>query len=101
MVLLVFLRTLISIVNRIYCVKVAPASSSGIKGMKRVYILALLLIAVLLIAIAASLANRTQSTSNGQANPVYVGVAFGGNNTEQAKLLIDRVKSYTNLFILA
>ena len=69
--------------------------------MKRVYILALLLIAVLLIAIAASLANRTQSTSNGQANPVYVGVAFGGNNTEQAKLLIDRVKSYTNLFILA
>ena len=37
-----------------------------------------------------------------KADPgIYVGVAFGGNTTEQAKLLIDRVKDYTNLFILA
>jgi hypothetical protein len=29
-----------------------------------------------------------------------VGVAFCGNTTEEAKLLIDKVKTYTNLFIL-
>ena len=31
---------------------------------------------------------------------VYVGVAFGGNTTAEAKVLIDEVKGYTNLFIL-
>ncbi|MHA1220049.1 MAG: hypothetical protein ACTSO5_15425, partial [Candidatus Heimdallarchaeaceae archaeon] len=31
---------------------------------------------------------------------VYVGVTFCGNTTYQAKLLIDRVKDYTNLFVL-
>ncbi len=37
-----------------------------------------------------------------KADPrVYIGVAFGGNTTAQAKLLIDKVNSYTNLFILA
>ena len=44
------------------------------------------------------------SYSNGshvKADPsAYVGIAFCGNTTEQAKVLIDRVKSYTNLFIL-
>jgi len=33
-------------------------------------------------------------------NPCYVGVAFGGDTVEQAKQLIDRIKAYTNLFIL-
>ena len=31
----------------------------------------------------------------------YVGVSFCGNTTEGAKLLIDRVKTYTNLFVLS
>jgi hypothetical protein len=36
-----------------------------------------------------------------KANPnAYVGVAFCGNTTAEAKLLIDKVKTYTNLFIL-
>ncbi len=30
----------------------------------------------------------------------YVGVAFCGNTSSQARLLIDRVKNYTNLFVL-
>jgi hypothetical protein len=30
----------------------------------------------------------------------FFGVSFGGNTTSQAKLLIDKVKSYTNLFII-
>ncbi len=31
---------------------------------------------------------------------LYFGVSFGGKTAEEAKLLIDRVKSYTNLFIV-
>ena len=31
---------------------------------------------------------------------VYVGVSFCGNTAAEAKLLIDRVKTYTNLFVL-
>lgn len=30
----------------------------------------------------------------------HVGVAFGGNTTAEAKLLIDKVKGYTNLFVI-
>ncbi|MDH5770316.1 MAG: hypothetical protein OEZ25_03400 [Candidatus Bathyarchaeota archaeon] len=30
----------------------------------------------------------------------FFGVSFGGNTTSQAKLLIDKVKGYTNLFII-
>src|SRR5208337_400154 len=41
-------------------------------------------------------------SSNQQTVPpgFYVGVSFCGNTTAQAKLLIDRVKSYTNLFVV-
>lgn len=35
-----------------------------------------------------------------ETDQLYVGVAFGGNTTVEAKLLIDRVKNYTNLFVL-
>jgi hypothetical protein len=39
--------------------------------------------------------------SQTKADPnAYVGIAFCGNTTDQAKQLIDKVKSYTNLFIL-
>lgn len=37
---------------------------------------------------------------NARAKTVYVGVAFGGNTSAEAKLLINRVKDYTNLFVL-
>ena len=46
----------------------------------------------------ALLVSYTQSIS--QNDPVYVGVTFCGNTTAQGKALIDRVKTYTNLFIL-
>ena len=32
--------------------------------------------------------------------PCYIGVAFGGNTTTEAKLIIDQTKEYSNLFIL-
>jgi hypothetical protein len=37
--------------------------------------------------------------AKGEAD-VYVGVSFCGDTASEAKLLIDRVKSYTNLFVL-
>src|SRR3990170_8481984 len=35
-----------------------------------------------------------------ETTPFYVAVTFCGNTTVEAKLLIDRVKKYTNLFVL-
>ena len=70
--------------------------------MNRVHVLSLILIIILVLATATALISYTQSSSQtANASPsVYVGVAFGGNTPEQAKLLIDRTKTYTNLFIL-
>ena len=68
--------------------------------MKKIHVLAIALIIILLTSSAALLVSYTQSTGS-KKDPVYVGVAFGGNTTAQAKLLIDRVKDYSNLFILA
>ena len=64
------------------------------------------LIPTLLITILAVSALATYTVYSGMNNPkddpsAYVGIAFCGNTTQQAKLLIDRVKSYTNLFVLA
>jgi hypothetical protein len=35
-----------------------------------------------------------------QQNPFYVGVTYCGSSVEKTKGLIDRVKNYTNLFVL-
>ncbi len=67
--------------------------------MKRIHILSLILIIIILTATVSLLVSYTESSSNGK-DSVYVGVAFCGNTTAQAKALIDRVKSYTNVFVL-
>ena len=56
----------------------------------------------MLLVASASTAFVIYSVNNdGKLSPdVNVGVAFCGNTTAEAKLLIDRVKGYTNLFIL-
>jgi hypothetical protein len=69
--------------------------------MKRIHILSSILISVLLVSTAALLVSYSQSSSNTPVkDSVYVGIAFCGNTTDQAKLIIDKTKSYTNLFIL-
>ncbi len=67
--------------------------------MKRVHIFSLALIVIVVSATGSLLFSYTQSSCEPKAD-VYVGVAFCGNTTTQAKLLIDRVKDYTNLFVL-
>jgi hypothetical protein len=66
----------------------------------RKYLIPSLLIVILAVSVLAvymsySSGNQVKANSN-----AYVGVAFCGNTTAEAKLLIDKVKTYTNLFIL-
>jgi hypothetical protein len=61
--------------------------------------LTLSLILILVIATASFLVTQTATTNLPDTIP-YVGVTFTGNTTAEAKLLIDRVKTYTNIFIL-
>lgn len=76
---------------------------SGVRGsLTRKGLASLLLIAVLLTsAILTSYFFLGQGQTEA-ASPAkcYVGVAFCGNTSAEAKLLIDRVKNYTNLLIL-
>jgi hypothetical protein len=71
-------------------------------GSKRVrkYLIPAILIVVLAVSVAAYMSNSIGNQPKANPNGVYVGVAFGGETVQEAKLLIDRVKTYTNLFIL-
>ncbi len=63
------------------------------------------LVAVLLFSFAANVVlavpcNLTLTSDKNATTSFYVGVTFGGNTTTDANLLVDRVKSYTNLFVI-
>jgi hypothetical protein len=60
--------------------------------------LAALIVAILIVALASSILYH--SLSSEQPKQTYIGVAFCGDTVDQAEQLIDRVKNYTNLFIL-
>jgi hypothetical protein len=57
-----------------------------------------LLLAGLIIALASNFI-LMNGDENGEKH-FYIGVTFCGNTAEEAKLLIDKVKDYTNLFIV-
>jgi hypothetical protein len=72
---------------------------SSLKRVRK-YLIPTLLIVILAVSILAIYVSYS-SGNQPKANPnAYVGVAFCGNTTAEAKLLIDKVKSYTNLFVL-
>jgi hypothetical protein len=72
---------------------------SSVKRVRK-YLIPTLLIVILAVSILAIYVSYS-SGNQPKANPnAYVGVAFCGNTTAEAKLLIDKVKTYTNLFIL-
>ena len=66
--------------------------------MKQVFTLSLILL--ILITTASFLVPYTLMSIGTETTQFYVGVTFCGNTTSEAKLLIDRVKTYTNLFVL-
>ena len=62
-----------------------------------------LLIFLLLVSgilLPLSLFYRPPNDITSQGDKVFFGVTFGGNSTDEAKRLIDRVKGYTNLLIV-
>ena len=58
----------------------------------------MLLIIVVLAAIFIT--NNLPSSEKAEDKAFYVGVTYCGNTISEAKLLVDKVKNYTNLFIL-
>ena len=60
---------------------------------------AVLLIAIFIANIFA--VNNVGNANAQESQPFHVGVTFGGNNSADAKILIDKVKDYTNLFVVA
>ncbi len=65
---------------------------------KKIFILTLILLTT--IAATAFLVPHALIDTNTETKPFFVGVSFCGNTTTEAKRLIDRVKTYTNLFVL-
>lgn len=57
-------------------------------------------ICLLLIVSTAFFVSSVHENENIETTEFYVGVSFCGNTTAEAKLLIDRIKGYTNLFVL-
>ncbi|MCL4429258.1 MAG: hypothetical protein M1167_00755 [Chloroflexi bacterium] len=68
--------------------------------MKQATILAATVLLVATVFVATFINYDLASKSAGDQEPVHVGVSFCGNTTAQAKLLIDRVKNYTNLLVI-
>jgi len=71
--------------------------------MKKRMTLLLTAIIIIVIVTSAFVTIETSKPSLSQAaskKPFYVGVTYSGNSVTEAEQLIDRVKSYTNLFVL-
>ena len=66
------------------------------KKMWRIILVTLLVLATLNSTLTAGLNVKAASDEK-----VYFGVTFGGTTVEEAKQLIDKVSSYTNLFVVA
>ena len=66
--------------------------------MKRFFII--LAVIILLISTTEVLLVPSYIADQNKTSELYVGVSFCGNTTSEAKMLIDRVKGYTNLFVL-
>jgi len=66
--------------------------------MKRTYAEAITVIVIVIVLSTVFLV--TKFDSSGKAADAYVGVAYCGNSIEDGKMLIDKVKGYTNLFVL-
>lgn len=68
-------------------------------GQTRKTLIPILLIIILIVSFSAIYLSVEENNSKSSKNP-FIGVAFGGYTVQQGKILIDRVSSYTNLFIM-
>jgi hypothetical protein len=67
---------------------------------KQICIIFVALLMVLTISFSVTFLKPKPVKNVDLPETVYLGVSFCGNTTTEAKLLIDKIKSYTNLFIL-
>ncbi len=69
--------------------------------MKHARAIAILIVIILISAVLLEVTYFwPQTPRSSQGSEFYFGVSFGLNTTSEAKLLIDKVKPYTNLFLL-
>ncbi len=68
--------------------------------MKQATILAATTLLILSVIAAALINYNIVSKSENKQESFHVGVSFCGNTTAEARLLIDRVKNYTNLLVI-
>ena len=59
-----------------------------------------ILILILIIAVFSPIAYWRHSLNETVETPVFFGVSYGGITVDEAKLLIDKVKGYTNFFLI-
>jgi hypothetical protein len=62
--------------------------------------LALLAIVIVVIALIAASFSLYGKQDNGKTTETFVGVTYGGNTISDGEKLIDKVQTYTNLFVL-
>jgi hypothetical protein len=62
--------------------------------------LILIVIFLVIVAVASPIAFWRYSLTETTEAPVFFGVSFGGKTANEAKLLIDKVKGYTNFFLV-
>ena len=64
-------------------------------------LLSLITISLFMLALVLPITCFNQVSEDLSSNDkIFFGVTFGGNTTDEAKLLIDKVKDFTNLFIV-
>jgi hypothetical protein len=78
-------------------VYLTPTKVEKMKKQLAIPLVCVLLIASTFFFVTSSNENKPVNTTEPDC---YVGVSFCGNTSTEAKLLIDRVKNYTNLFVL-
>ena len=68
--------------------------------MKRAFAAAIAFLIIVIVLVAGVVFTKFDFSKNSETPKAYVGVAYCGNSVAQGKLLIDKVKDYTNLFVL-
>jgi hypothetical protein len=59
-----------------------------------------IIVSLLVVSIVAVVTVYNSPQPEPQTEPFYVGVTYCGNSEQEAMLLVDKVKDYTNLFVL-
>lgn len=68
--------------------------------MKRAFTAVIVIVIIIIALIAGILLTHNDSSRGSENTTAYIGVAYCGNSVSEGKMMIDRLKGYTNLFVL-